>query len=104
MRGLEIYLLCSSSILLGVVGKVVFSNVIRSTWDIDTVTLNLLMYNFAVVGTVSIFYQKGVTSWVADGDAGDGCCCFIVVVASSSRSIWRGHLYSWHSCEAPSLE
>ena len=31
---------------------------------IDTVTWALIFWNFAVVGVVSVFYQRGVPSWI----------------------------------------
>ncbi|KDO30170.1 hypothetical protein SPRG_05362 [Saprolegnia parasitica CBS 223.65] len=63
MIGLTGYLMLSSSTLLGLVGSALVQKIFCGLfhWRLEVYATSLIMYNFAIVGTVSIFYQKGVS-------------------------------------------
>ncbi len=61
MKVLGGYMVLASTVLLGFLGGQMF-NVAIHKYDlmIDQLSYYITMYNFAVVGTVAIFYQKGI--------------------------------------------
>ncbi|OQR98565.1 presenilin-like protein [Achlya hypogyna] len=69
MMGLTGYLMLSSSTLLGLVGSALVQKIFCDLfhWHVDVYSMTLVMYNFAIVGTVSIFYQSGVSPDVGRG-------------------------------------
>lgn len=59
------YMMLSSTMLLGLLGGNILTIVIvQSNVIIDALTMLFSMYNFAVVGVVAIFYQKGTPKWL----------------------------------------
>ena len=68
MRLMIGYLMLSSASLLGYSGGVLVSTALHVggvSWDIPS--LLFIMYNFAVVGVVAVFWQKGVPRIVTQG-------------------------------------
>jgi len=61
MKFLIGYMIFSSASLLGLLGDYMLSMAIEIYHiPIDVISYTILMYNFAVVGVIAIFYQKGV--------------------------------------------
>lgn len=61
MKFLMGYMIFSSGVLLGMLGGLIwFTALLR--WDIamDAITFYSVLYNFAIVGVIAIFYQKGI--------------------------------------------
>ncbi|ETW09537.1 hypothetical protein, variant [Aphanomyces invadans] len=87
MGGLQGYLMASSATLLGLVGSVLAEKIVceRLLWHVDAISMTFVMYNFAIVGTLSIFYQKGVSP-----DVGRA---YLVVTSV---------IMSWQLCQLPS--
>ncbi|TFJ85532.1 hypothetical protein NSK_003042 [Nannochloropsis salina CCMP1776] len=68
MKCLFGYMALSSTMLLGLMGGLLwYTALIR--WDLpcDYFTFVIVLYNFAFVGVVAIFYQKGIPTWVTQG-------------------------------------
>ncbi|KAF0757094.1 hypothetical protein AaE_004379 [Aphanomyces astaci] len=63
LLGLQGYLMASSATLLGLVGSVLVEKIVCGHWHwhVDAISMTFVMYNFAIVGTLSIFYQKWST-------------------------------------------
>ena len=61
MKFLIGYMIFSSGILLGILGGLIWYTALLR-WDIamDAYTFYSVLYNFAIVGVIAIFYQKGV--------------------------------------------
>lgn len=61
MKFLMGYMIFSSGILLGLLGGLIWYTALLR-WDIamDSYTFYLVLYNFAIVGVIAIFYQKGI--------------------------------------------
>ncbi|ETV80198.1 hypothetical protein, variant [Aphanomyces astaci] len=87
MGGLQGYLMASSATLLGLVGSVLVEKIVCGHWHwhVDAISMTFVMYNFAIVGTLSIFYQKGVSPNVGRA---------YLVVSSV--------IMSWQLCQLPS--
>lgn len=65
MKLLVGYMIFSSAALLGLLGGVMFQTFIeRYGVVIDQITFYFLLVNFAAVGTISIFYGKGIPSYI----------------------------------------
>jgi hypothetical protein len=61
MKVLSGYMVIASTILLGFLGGQIFHVAIQKyDLSIDQLSYYVTMYNFAVVGTIAIFYQKGI--------------------------------------------
>jgi presenilin 1 len=60
------YCVLYSAALLGLMGSKLVVIILCSNlhWVVDGLTLVLCMYNFAIVGVLSIFYQKGIPGCV----------------------------------------
>jgi presenilin 1 len=59
------YMVFSSASLLGVLGDYLSTLAIEIyRIPIDVISYNISIYNFAVVGVIAIFYQKGIPSYV----------------------------------------
>ncbi|DAZ94900.1 TPA: hypothetical protein N0F65_003070 [Lagenidium giganteum] len=59
------YMMFSSAMLLGLLGGHMATVVIGQLHlTVDVITMLMATYNFAVVGVVAIFYQKGVPMWL----------------------------------------
>lgn len=61
MKFLMGYMIFSSGVLLGLLGGLIwFTALLR--WDVamDSYTFYTVLYNFAIVGVIAIFYQKGI--------------------------------------------
>lgn len=59
------YMMLSSAMLLGLLGgNIVIIATAQLDVAVDAVSLLVAMYNFAVVGVIAIFYQKGMPKWV----------------------------------------
>lgn len=55
----------SSTMLLGLLGGNILTIAIaQSSVIVDAFTMLFSMYNFAVVGVIAIFYQKGTPKWL----------------------------------------
>lgn len=68
MKCLIGYMILSSATLLGVLGGSMFEVAIQIYQiPIDKLSYYLILYNFAVVGIISIFWAKGVPSYVTQG-------------------------------------
>lgn len=65
MKFLLGYMILSSMMLLGFLASIMFSVAIdRYEIRIDAVSFYLFLWNFAIVGTTSIFYGKGIPAYV----------------------------------------
>jgi len=65
MKCLVGYMIFSSALLLGFLGGLMFDVFIdRNKITIDWISFIFIIFNFAVVGTISIFYQKGIPMFV----------------------------------------
>ena len=59
------YMVFSSASLLGVLGDYLATLAIEIyRIPIDVISYNISIYNFAVVGVIAIFYQKGIPSYI----------------------------------------
>ncbi|CEG38126.1 presenilin-like protein [Plasmopara halstedii] len=59
------YMMFSSAMLLGMLGGNMLIIIVTDlNIPIDVLTLFFAMYNFSVVGVLSIFYQKGLPTWL----------------------------------------
>ena len=59
------YMVLSSTILLGFLGGRLFTVAIyKYELAIDQISFFFAMYNFSIVGTVAIFYQKGIPTYI----------------------------------------
>ncbi|CEG35234.1 presenilin-like protein [Plasmopara halstedii] len=58
------YCMLYSAVLLGLIGSKLVVIILCENlhWVIDRISLTVVMYNFATVGVLSIFYQKGIPS------------------------------------------
>jgi Presenilin len=55
-------------------------------WTVDKLSFVLVMYNYAMVGTLAIFYQRGISQWVTQG----------YLITSSVCLAWQfAYLDSW---------
>ncbi|CAM9245276.1 unnamed protein product, partial [Heterosigma akashiwo] len=65
MKCLVGYMMCSSVMLLGAMGGMVLWTLLQK-WEVpfDQYTFLFIVYNFGVVGVISIFYQKGIPTGV----------------------------------------
>lgn len=63
------YCVFYSATLLGLAGSkvVVIILCIQWHWIVDSFSLLVVMYNFAIVGVLSIFYQKGIPTALEQG-------------------------------------
>ncbi|GLE05237.1 hypothetical protein PINS_up014237 [Pythium insidiosum] len=60
------YMMFSSAMLLGMLGgNIVLISISQLDIVVDAFTFWIVMYNFAVVGVVAVFYQKGTPTWLA---------------------------------------
>jgi len=65
MKCLIGYMMFSSASLLGLLGDYMFSLAIEIYQiPIDVISYTVMIYNFAIVGVISIFYQKGIPNSV----------------------------------------
>jgi len=61
MKVLGGYMVIASTVLLGFLGGQMFNvAMFKYQWMVDQLSYYVTMYNFAVVGTVAIFYQRGI--------------------------------------------
>lgn len=69
MRLFAGYCVLYSAALLGVMGSKLVVTVLCNNWHwiVDGVSLTVIMYNFAIVGVLSIFYQKGIPRAIERG-------------------------------------
>ena len=81
------YMVFSSAVLLGVLGGLMLDVAIEKyRIPIDKLSTYLILYNFAFVGTIAIFYQHGVPSWVTQA----------YLVATSVILAWQfSHFDAW---------
>lgn len=81
------YMIFSSATLLGVLGGLMLDVAIEKyRIPIDKVSTYFILYNFAFVGTIAIFYQHGVPSWVTQA----------YLVATSVILAWQfSHFDAW---------
>ncbi|KAG1699575.1 hypothetical protein DVH05_012985 [Phytophthora capsici] len=81
------YMMFSSAMLLGMLGGNMMVIVIaRLEVPVDVFTMLFAMYNFSVVGVLSIFYQKGTPMWVTQA----------YLVATSVIMAWQlGQFPEW---------
>jgi presenilin 1 len=62
------YMVVVTAILLGYFTANMFIVAIKIYgWHVDKLSFAFVMYNYAVVGTLAIFYQKGIPRWVTQG-------------------------------------
>ena len=87
MKCLIGYMVLSSATLLGVLGGSMFEVAIDIYQiPIDVLSFYFAMYNFAVVGIISIFWTKGVPAYVTQG----------YLVATSVILAWQlAHFDTW---------
>ena len=87
MKFLIGYMVLSSATLLGVLGGSMFEvAIVIYQIPIDILTFYMAMYNFAVVGIISIFWTKGVPPYVTQG----------YLVATSVILAWQlAHFDAW---------
>jgi len=68
MKCLIGYMICSSTMLLGFLGGIMFDTAVEVyRLPIDQFSFYFTLWNFAVVGTTSIFYQRGIPTKVTQG-------------------------------------
>lgn len=68
MKCLIGYMIMSSASLLGLLGhEMGFIAIQIYNIPIDALSYTLLMYNFAIVGVIAIFYQKGIPNSITQG-------------------------------------
>jgi len=87
MKFLIGYMILSSSMLLGVLGGQLFDVAIEKyRLPIDKFSYYFIMYNFGLVGTIAIFYQKGVPMYITQS----------YLVATSVILAWQlSHFETW---------
>jgi hypothetical protein len=62
------YMVVATALLLGYITSNMFIVAINIYgWRVDKLSFALVMYNYAVVGTLAIFYQRGIPRWVTQG-------------------------------------
>ncbi|TMW56696.1 hypothetical protein Poli38472_006706 [Pythium oligandrum] len=60
------YMMFSSAMLLGLLGgNIVLITISQLELPVDAISFWAGMYNFAVVGVIAVFYQKGTPTWLA---------------------------------------
>lgn len=65
MKCLFGYMVLSSAALLGLLGSVIFTVAIHKyEIPIDLITFYILLANFAIVGTMSIFFPRGIPTYI----------------------------------------
>jgi hypothetical protein len=65
MRCLSGYMILSSALLLGLLGSLISMVAIQKyKITIDSITFYILLFNFAIVGTMSIFYSRGIPPYI----------------------------------------
>ncbi|KAL7453792.1 hypothetical protein ACHAWC_005440 [Mediolabrus comicus] len=65
MKVLVGYMVIASTVLLGFLGGQMFNvAIIKYDLSIDQLSYYVTMYNFAIVGTSAIFYQKGIPQYI----------------------------------------
>jgi len=80
MKCLIGYMILSSAALLALLGGSMFDTFLQVTSiPFDTLSFYFFLYNFAIVGTVSIFYQKGIPPLITKA----------YLVATSTIVAWR---------------
>ncbi|EED92641.1 presenilin [Thalassiosira pseudonana CCMP1335] len=80
MKFLLGYMILATTVLLGFLGSQMFTVAINKyQLPIDKLSFYLTMYNFAIVGTLAVFYQKGVPTIVNQG----------YLVANSTIVAWQ---------------
>lgn len=87
MKILVGYMIFSSAMLLGFLGGVMFDVAINK-WElnIDQFSFYFILWNFAIVGTTSIFWQKGIPKYVTQG----------YLIATSVILAWQlSHFDDW---------
>ena len=68
MKVLIGYMMFSSACLLGVLGGNLWYTAIEIyRWAVDKFTFTMAVYNFCIVGVISIFWAKGVPTFVTQG-------------------------------------
>mmetsp|Transcript_36400 Transcript_36400/g.79242 ORF Transcript_36400/g.79242 Transcript_36400/m.79242 type:complete len:680 (+) Transcript_36400:57-2096(+) len=87
MKCLIGYMIFSSTMLLGFLGGVVFDTAVEVyRLTIDQFSFYFTIWNFAVVGTISIFYQRGIPTKVTQG----------YLIATSVILAWQlAHFNEW---------
>mmetsp|Transcript_54669 Transcript_54669/g.150576 ORF Transcript_54669/g.150576 Transcript_54669/m.150576 type:complete len:228 (+) Transcript_54669:208-891(+) len=85
------YMMLSSCILLGMMGGLVWWTLLEA-WQVplDCVTFLLVCYNFAVVGVVAIFYQKGIPMVITQGYL--VCTSVLMAWQLSKFEEWTGRM------------
>ncbi|KAL3811151.1 hypothetical protein ACHAXA_001366 [Cyclostephanos tholiformis] len=59
------YMMFASAMLLGFLGGLMFKVLIdKYQLTIDQISFYITMYNFAIVGVVAVFYQKGIPTYI----------------------------------------
>ncbi|CAI5736415.1 unnamed protein product [Peronospora destructor] len=81
------YMMFSSAMLLGMLGgNMLVIVVAKMEIPVDVVTLLFAMYNFSVVGVLTIFYQKGMPMWLTQ----------MYLIATSVIMAWQlGQFPEW---------
>jgi len=81
------YMILSSAALLGLLGGLMFQVFLEKyEIPIDTITFYFLIVNFAAVGTISIFYQRGIPLYITQG----------YLIATSVILAWQlSHFNDW---------
>jgi presenilin 1 len=87
MKVLIGYMMFSSACLLGVLGGNLWYTAIEIyRWAVDKFTFTMAVYNFCIVGVISIFWAKGVPTFVTQG----------YLVATSVILAWQlAHFDAW---------
>lgn len=81
------YMMFSSAMLLGMLGGNILRIVIaRLQVPVDVLSMMFAMFNFAVVGVIAIFYQKGISTGVAQ---------FYLVITSVIMAWQLGQFPEW---------
>ena len=81
------YMMLSSATLLGVLGGVLWETAIE-IYDlpVDTLTFYLVLFNFAVVGVIAVFWAQGIPSYITQG----------YLIATSVILAWQlAHFDAW---------
>jgi hypothetical protein len=62
------YMVVVTTILLGyITSNMIIAAINTYGWPVDKLSFAFVMYNYAVVGTLAIFYQRGIPRWVTQG-------------------------------------
>jgi len=87
------YMMLSSCILLGMMGGLVWWTLLEA-WQVplDSITFFLVCYNFAVVGVVAIFYQKGIPMVITQGYL--VCTSVLMAWQLSKFEEWTGRCWA----------